>query len=146
MDPADTFRFRLAVGGLVRVLEGVVRNPRAQEELAEKGAAGTDTAGTPTHAERVERAVERYVERADVYVAALTRKSEREAAIYLETGLNAAEIMALGELKSDHTDDALRSYRRRLAQLAHRGLYAGPVRLQRLRDDGTWEPLRLPGD
>lgn len=146
MDPADTFRFRLAVGGLVRVLEGVVRNPRAQEQLAEKGAAAADAAEAPTHAERVERAVERYVERADVYVAALTRKSEREAAIYLETGLHAAEITALGELKSDRIEDTLRSYRRRLAQMAHRGLYAGPVRLQRQREDGSWEALHLPGD
>jgi hypothetical protein len=97
-------------------------------------------------AERVERAVERYVQRADIYVAALTRKSEREARIYEETGIHAADLTALGELKSDQTSDVLRSYRRRLYELSRRGLYAGPAQLKRMREDGSWEPLHLPGD
>ena len=95
---------------------------------------------------RIEGAVERYVQRADIYVAALTRKSEREAAQYAETGTLPAEITALGELKSDQTDEALRAYRRRLAEMARRGLYAGPVQLRRIRPDGSWENLYLRGD
>ncbi|HEU5315577.1 MAG TPA: hypothetical protein VFX49_05665 [Chloroflexota bacterium] len=130
---------------LVRVLDEVVNNPALREAL--QAPAESDDAGPElSRAERVERAVERYVQRADIYVAALTRKSEREAALYEETGALPAEITGLGELKSDQTDDALRAYRRRLAELARRGLYSGPIQLRRIRPDGSWENLHLRGD
>jgi hypothetical protein len=134
-----------AVRSLVRVLDEGARSPTARELLA------GNVRREPPHeglsdAERVEGAVERYVQRAAVYVAALTRKSEREAALYAETGTLPAEIMALGELKSDQTEEALRAYRRRLAEMARRGLYAGPVQLRRIRADGSWETLHLRGD
>ena len=134
-----------AVRALVRVLEEGVRDPGVQEAMA--GNAGRE-AGLEglTQAQRVEQAVERYVQRADVYVAALTRKSVREAALYEETGTLPAEITGLGELKSDQTEEALRAYRRRLAEMARRGFYAGSVQLKRIRADGSWETLHLRGD
>ena len=143
MEPRETQR--RAVARLVQVLNEVARNPEVREALGEVGEGDAVIAGL-SRAERVERAVERYVQRADIYVAALTRKSEREAALYEETGALPAEITGLGELKSDQTDDALRAYRRRLAELARRGLYSGPVQLRRIRADGSWENLHLRGD
>lgn len=98
------------------------------------------------HSPRAEDAIERYVTRAEIYVAALTRKAHREAAVFTETGAAASELLTIAELKSDQTGDALRSYRRRLAQMAHRGLYAGPTTLKRLLPDGTLDPIHFPED
>ena len=98
------------------------------------------------HSPRPEDAIERYVTRALIYVAALTRKAQREAAHFAETGAPASELLTIADLKSDQTADALRTYRRRLAQMAHRGLYAGPTTLKRLLPDGTQEPIHLPED
>ena len=139
---------RRAVIRLVRVLNEAASNPALRDALRDQADGDADVARLRqlSPGERVERAVERYVQRADIYVAALTRKSEREAALYEETGAPAAEITGMGELKSDQTDDTLRAYRRRLAELARRGLYSGPVQLRRIRPDGSWENLHLRGD
>src|SRR5687768_17018902 len=95
---------------------------------------------------RAEEAIERYVVRAEIYVAALTRKANREAAAFVESGAPASELLTLWELKDDQTYDALRTYRRRLAQMAHRGLYEGPTTLKRLRPDGSLETVHFPED
>lgn len=95
---------------------------------------------------RAEEAIERYVVRAEIYVAALTRKADREAEAFAESGAPASELLTLWELKDDQTHDALRTYRRRLAQMAHRGLYAGPTTLKRLLPDGSIEPIYFPED
>jgi hypothetical protein len=95
---------------------------------------------------RAEEAIERYVVRAEIYVAALTRKANREAEAFVESGTPASELLTLWDVKDDQTNDALRTYRRRLAQMAHRGLYPGPTTLKRFRPDGSLEPIHLPED
>src|SRR5687767_15589429 len=95
---------------------------------------------------RAEEAIERYVVRAEIYVAALTRKADREAEAFEESGTPASELLTLWDWKDDQTHDALRTYRRRLAQMAHRGLYTGPTLLKRILPDGSLEPIRFPED
>ena len=87
-------------------------------------------------------AMDRYIARRDTYVSALTRKSEREAAHYLNTGEATADIITpLVEAKEDGTQRALAAYRERLLRLAEHGRYAGPITLRRMRRDGSWEPI-----
>ena len=94
-----------------------------------------------------ERAIDRYLAWADGSAAALTRKSAREAAWYQQTGEPARVLVAgLAHLKTDATDARLRDDRVWLWELKQRGVYEGPTALRRLRPDGSWEPLRLPGD
>ena len=93
------------------------------------------------------RAIDRYLAWAEGYAAGLARKGEREAARYVETGEPAAALPPeLAQVKPDRTHVALRSYRAGLAHLRSVGVYAGPAELTRMRPDGSWEPLRLPGD
>ena len=84
--------------------------------------------------------------RAEIYVAALTRKADREAEAFEESGAPASELLTLWDLKDDQTHDTLRTYRRRLAQMAHRGLYEGPTTLKRVLRDGSLEPIQFPED
>ena len=84
--------------------------------------------------------------RAEIYVAALTRKADREAEAFIESGAPASELLTLWDVKDDQAHDALRTYRRRLIQMAHRGLYAGPTTLKRMLPDGSLEPISFPED
>ena len=96
---------------------------------------------------RADLAIASYLAASDQDAAALTRESEQEAATYLATGLPGNGLGAnWAQLKADGTADRLRAYRGRLDALAQRRAYAGPLALTRLCPDGTWEPLRLPGD
>ena len=96
---------------------------------------------------RAELAVAHYLANADHYAAGVTRQAEREAVYFLATGMPGNGIGAgWAQLKSDGTTARLRAYRVRLWELAKSGTYDGPTDLQRLRPDGSWEPLRLPDD
>ena len=105
---------------------------------------------TPVSAEwerHAVQAIDRYLAWADGYAAALTRKSAREAAWYRQTGEPApALVPGLAHVKSDETDARLRDYRVWLWELVKHERYDGPTELQRMCADGSWEPLRLPGD
>ena len=98
-------------------------------------------------AARAEYAIDYYLAASDAETAMRTRQSLREAAAFLASGVPAAQLLTpLAHVKADDTHDRLRAYRARLAYLARRGRYGGPTDLRRLRADGSWAPLRLPGD
>ena len=105
---------------------------------------GVPPAERQAHAER---AIDGYLAWTAGYSAGLARRSEREAAHYLLTGEPTSVIPAEpAQLKPDRTHVALHAYRAWLAHLRSLGLYNGSITLKRMRSDGTWEDLHLPGE
>ena len=125
-------------------MEPLVRTLRQLRRVLDAAASVNRAADRERHAER---AIDRYLAWTDGSAAALTRKSEREAAWYQQTGEPApARVAGLAHLKTDETDARLRDYRVWLWELKQHGRYDGPTDLQRMRPDGSWEPLHLPRD
>ena len=105
---------------------------------------GVPRADRDAHAER---AIDGYLAWSAGYSAGLARKSEREAAHYLRTGEPASVLPSEpAQVKPDRTHVSLHAYQAWLAHLRSLGMYTGPVNLKRMRPDGTWEELRLPGE
>ena len=94
-----------------------------------------------------ERAIEDYVSWCVGYAAGVAHKTEREAAHFVQTGEPASVLPAEpAQVKPDRTHVTLHAYQAWLGHLRSLGVYAGGVNLKRMRPDGTWEDLRLPGE
>ena len=113
-------------------------------EVFRRAREGVPRAEREAHAER---AIDGYLAWSAGYSAGVARKSEREADHFLRTGEPASILPAEpAQVKPDRTHVTLHAYRAWLGHLCSLGVYAGPVTLKRMRADGTWEELRLPGE
>lgn len=113
-------------------------------EVFRRAREGVPRAEREAHAER---AIDGYLAWCAGYSAGVARKSEREAEHYLQTGEVASVLPAEpAQVKPDRTHVTLHAYRAWLGHLRTLGVYAGPATLKRMRPDGTWEELRLPGE
>ena len=111
-----------------------LRHERVGVPPAERGARG-------------ERAIDAYLAWCARYAAGLASRSEREDSHYLQTGEPASVLPAEpAQIKPDRTHVSLHAYQAWLGHLRAIGAYRDGVSLKRMRSDGTWEELRLPGD
>ena len=103
----------------------------------------------PPHERRAhaERAIDGYLAWCARYAFGLAVKSEREANHYLRTGETASLLPTEpAQIKPDRTHVTLYAYQAWLGHLRSLGVYTGGVNLKRMRPDGTWEDLLLPGE
>ena len=136
------------VSPAARALARIARHETLTRRTMQPLLLGQTAQQPPRHRPRrvgAELAMETYLAAMDDYVAAVTRDSEQEAVAYRETGELPVKLeSALASVKGSHTEVVLVAYQQRLAHLASRGVYDGPIDLKRLGADGLWEPLRLP--